>query len=130
MADSLTRVGALRLQRRCWTRALRTLNPLVNIALLAVAVATFATGVPALLVGPTEFPFHRYAALAMLVLLVVHLGLHWRSLAGQWRRISASMQIPGGETRDQQVGEVDRVVGLHASAADRDAQPQRSRSSG
>jgi hypothetical protein len=66
--------------------ARREINLLINITLLGLVVLTFASGWAASLLGLTEFGLHKYSSIAMLVLAFSHIGLHWRSLAGQVRR--------------------------------------------
>jgi hypothetical protein len=38
------------------------------------------------MLGLTEFGLHKYSSIAVFVVALMHVGLHWRSLAAQIRR--------------------------------------------
>jgi hypothetical protein len=67
--------------------ARRTISTALNLALLGLMVLTFATGWMASFQGLTEFGLHKYGSVAFLLVAGGHLGLHWRSLAAQLRRL-------------------------------------------
>ena len=67
----------------------RKLNALLNVSMLLMVAATFATGVLALVLGADGFPYHRYAAIGMLALVLLHIGRHWGALAAQLSRLGS-----------------------------------------
>jgi hypothetical protein len=62
------------------------ITPLLNLALLALLLCTFATGWAATLLGLSEFAPHRLSSIAFIVVIGAHIALHGRSLIAQVKR--------------------------------------------
>jgi hypothetical protein len=62
------------------------LNTVLNVLLLGLLITSFVTGWLTSLLGLSDFAPHRFSSFALLIVAGGHLGVHWRSLAGQLRR--------------------------------------------
>ena len=81
-----------------WSVARRDISLAISLALAVLLVVSFVSGWMASLLGLTEFGLHKYSSLAVFALGLVHLGLHWRPLAAQVRRLfgGGAPKRPGG----------------------------------
>jgi hypothetical protein len=64
----------------------RRINFVLNVTLPGLLVLSFLTGWMASMLGLTEFGLHKYSSIAVFVVALMHVVLHWRSLAAQIRR--------------------------------------------
>jgi hypothetical protein len=70
----------------------RDINVVLNAALPMLLIVSFVTGWIASLMGLTEFGLHKYSSIAVFVVALAHLVLHWRAFVTQMRRISGGSQ--------------------------------------
>lgn len=71
----------------------RRMNLALNVALVVLLIVSFVTGWVASFLGLTEFGFHKFTSIALLVVALGHLVLHWRSLTAHMR--PRQRQSPG-----------------------------------
>jgi hypothetical protein len=74
-------------ERTAHLPAKRDVNFIVNVAVLGLMVVSFASGWIASLLGFSEFGLHKWSSVALAVIASGHLGLHWRALASQAKRL-------------------------------------------
>jgi hypothetical protein len=67
--------------------ARRDINFILNVALPWLLILSFVSGWMASWLGLTEFGLHKYSSIAVFVIALAHLALHWRSLATHLRRL-------------------------------------------
>jgi len=75
---------ALQLTARLPAR--RDLNSILNVALPLLLILSFSSGWLAALLGLTDFGLHRYSSVAVFVVALGHVALHWRRLEMSLRR--------------------------------------------
>jgi hypothetical protein len=65
----------------------RRIKPFLNLSLVGLLIVSFTTGWIASLLGLTEYVPHKYSSIGFFLVAGVHLGIHWRGLTAQARRI-------------------------------------------
>jgi hypothetical protein len=97
---SLPRPSEAHRMRLRWSVARRDISLAISLALAGLLIVSFVSGWIASLLGLTEFGLHKYSSLAVFGLGLVHLGLHWRPLAAQVRRLygGGAPKRPGGQS--------------------------------
>lgn len=73
-----------------WRVTRRDINLLLSITLPWLLMLSFVSGWAASLMGATEFGLHKYSSIAVFVVALAHLAMHWRSLAAYLRRLTSS----------------------------------------
>ena|SRR5579859_2518801 len=92
----------------------RTINISLNVLLPWLLIVSFATGWIASGFGMTEFGMHKWSSVAVFVVALAHLGLHWRSLVGQLKHVAQRDRQPVVPPRTRPVL---RLVEADSSAA-------------
>jgi hypothetical protein len=72
----------------------RDVNRALNVMLPLLLLVSFATGWTASLLGLTEFGIHKYSSIAVFVVALGHLVLHWRGFVAQVRRRESVARNP------------------------------------
>jgi hypothetical protein len=72
----------------------RHINLILTMTLPVLLILSFVTGWMASWLGLTEFGLHKYTSIAVFVVALGHLSLHWRSFLGHIRRSRRKINEP------------------------------------
>jgi hypothetical protein len=69
------------------TQVRRDVLLLLNVALPTLLIISFLSGWAASMLGLTEFGLHKWSSIAVFVIALAHLALHWRSFLSHIGRL-------------------------------------------